>query len=791
MRDDLKFAWRRLRHAPLFAAAAVLTVAIGVGANTAILSVADAVLFRPLPYEDADRIFAIQMRNPETGNQSTRVDLTDVRMIDDYHRGLGRVELLSGSGFGGGPRVTEHTPDGPIAVPTAAVTPGYFEVLGVRAARGRVFGEGDAAQPGRVAVLSHASWRQRFGGDDAIVGRTITIGTATFEVIGVLPPGFIFPGGVFAGRPEIVTVQERPSAATTGGTFRPIVKLEDGVTREQAQAEIDALAADAGRTAAGRSPSVPYLNDVRSLLYPVGRPVMQFMLAASGLVLLLGCANLANMLIARGRSRERETAIRAAMGAGRLRVVRPLLFEALMIGAAGAGLAAIVTWLAFDALAEEVPAFVYGSTPIGVDTRVVAITLLLGVTGALLFAAVPVWRALRLDVQAVIQHRHHGGRSAARAGIPMVAVQVALAVVLVFGAAVSARALISVLRLPLGFDPEHVLTVGIFAPGSVTDRQAFFVNILDGIRQRTDVVSAGAVGALPFSNTTYDESVRRPEDADRVAAGIAHVLPGFFETAGIPLRRGRLITWDDVRGHPQAAVLSESAARALFPGRDPLGLTFDNGRGRISQVVGVVADVRRSFTTEDRPAVYVIPGAAARFMNVVVRTAARRESTLVGIRRAVAVHSPEFPVTARWWLDAIGNQGAIRNPRFQTLILTGFAGIGLGLTAIGVFAAIAMLVAARWREIGVRAALGASPASMIRLMLGEALRPVVAGLLIGLVATRWLAGFAESQLYEVETSDPGMLAAAVATVLAATILGALLPARRAGRIDPVVALRAE
>jgi ABC-type antimicrobial peptide transport system permease subunit len=189
--------------------------------------------------------------------------------------------------------------------------------------------------------------------------------------------------------------------------------------------------------------------------------------------------------------------------------------------------------------------------------------------------------------------------------------------------------------------------------------------------------------------------------------------------------------------------------------------------------------------------VYVIPGAAARFMTIVVRTAARQERTLVEIRRAVAAHSTEFPVTAGWWVDAIGNQVAIRNPRFQTMILTGFAGIGLGLTGLGVFAAIAMLVTARWREIGVRAALGASPGSMIRLMLGEALRPVVAGLLIGLVATRWLAGFAESQLYEVETSDPGMLAAAVATVLAATILGALLPARRAGRIDPVVALRAE
>ncbi len=293
MFQDLKFAWRRLRHAPGFAAVAMLTLAVAVGANTAILSIADGVLFRPLPYDDADRLSIIQMLSTRTGTQSTSVNLEDLRLIDERHGGLGRTAALES-----GPTIQLDTPDGAVRVPTIAATANYFEVVGVRAARGRLFTGSDAQDPGRAVVLSHASWRQRFGGDEDIVGRSITLGGSTFDVIGVLPADFVFPR-VFPGKPELIAVAAPITPDTTGGRFYPIVRLEPGVSREQAQAELEALAAEIGRVDPDRADSVPYLNEVRTALYPFGRPVMQFLLVAAMLVLLIGCANLATMLLAR------------------------------------------------------------------------------------------------------------------------------------------------------------------------------------------------------------------------------------------------------------------------------------------------------------------------------------------------------------------------------------------------------------------------------------------------------------------------------------------------------------
>ena len=793
MLDDLKSAWRRLRHAPGFAVAAVFTLAIAVGANTAILSIADAVLFRPLPYQDAERVFVIQLMQRSTGTQATRMSYDLLRLIDDRHGSVGQTELLDSSSFAGAPDVVESTPDGAVRVPVVAVTPDYFRLLGVRAGRGRLFTTEDARDGSRAAVLSQETWRQRFAGDESIIGRSVTVGSQTFDVIGVLPPRFVFPS-TFAGKPEIVTVKPRPAAGKPGGTFHPIVRLEPGVTREQAQAEMDAVAAEFARTRPEYAQSLPYLNEVRSILYPRSQPVMRFMLAASGLVLLLGCANLANMLLARGRSREREVAVRGALGASRLRVVRPLLFEALILGVAGSAVALIITTAAFELLLEQVPTFVYASAPVGIDARLITTGLALGVLSAIVFAAVPAWRLSRLDVQAVIQNRMRGHLARrSGAGRPMLVVQVALAVVLVFGAVIATRAFLAALGQPLGFDPDNVITASLFPGQNAGDRQAFFLNTLERLRQRADVVSAGAAGSVPFSGQAYDEGIQAP-DSKTMIAGVVHTLPGFFESARIPVRQGRLLSVDDVRSNPDAVVVSESAARVLFPGRDPLGLSVDTGRGRVLHVIGVVGDVRRTFTADQvqaPPPVYVIPGAATRSLTLVVRTRARQESSLVEIRRAIVGMAPGAAVPAAWWSDRIGNTAAIRNPRFQTIVLSVFAGIALILTAVGVFAVVAFLVAARSREMGVRVAIGANPQSLVRLMVKQALLPVAIGLGLGLMSTRWLAGFAESQLYQVDTNDPATLTGAVITVLVASLAAAYLPARRASRVDPIIVLRTE
>jgi putative ABC transport system permease protein len=784
--DDLRFAWRGLRNAPGFAAVAIATLALAIGANTAIFSIADAVLFRRLPYTDPDRVFILRMLDRESGRRFTLIGPEYLRVIDEYHHGLSTVGMLDDDSF-----LRVATADGVEAVGRVVVSPSYFQVLGIRPARGRLFDARDLTQPGRAAVLAYRAWQQRFGGDEGIVGRPATLGGATFDIVGVLPKHFVFPSS-FAGTPEIVTAAEPAWRVGSGGAFNPIVRLEAGVTREQAQAEIEALVAPlaAGNPDAGKA--IPVLDDVRSVLYPAGRPIMRFLFAAAGLVLLLGCANLSNMLLARSRGRERDIAVRAALGASSARLAGPLVFEAIIIGFAGAVLALLVTWATFDALVRQVPRLAYGDAPIGVDLRVAALALALGILGGLAFAVVPAWRLTRLDVQAQINGRMHRARGAWRLGRPMVAVQVALAIVLVFGAVIASRAFLAVLRAPLGFTPEGVVTVRVFPPGDAkgSARQAFYLRVMDALRNREDVASVGAAGSLPLSNHAPDDGVRIA--GARTSAGIVHVLPGYFDTVGIHVTRGRLPNIQDIGSATNVAVVADSTARLLFPGRDPLGATFHNGRGRQFTVIGVVSDVSYHLSERDWPLpAYVIPEDATRALTIVVRTTTRRPSLVVDLRRQVGQFAPGDVVAVDWWADSISAIGEFRNPRFQTLVLGSFAALALGLTAIGVFGVVAFLVASRMRELGIRLAIGADPRAIVRLVLGQALTPVVAGLAIGLAATPGLARLAEQQLFDVQTRDPLTLTAAALIVLAAACVAAYLPARRASRADPTVVLRAE
>lgn len=311
--QDVKFALRRLGRAPGFSAVAVLTLALAIGANAAIFSFADAVLFRPLPYEDPDRVFILRSMNRQTGQRYTSVAAEYLQAIDAHHQGFGPIGLL-----GSGPRVQVDTPEGVKGVPVVSVTPAYFETLGVRAARGRTLAPPDAASPGRPAMLSYAAWRDRFGGDETLVGRALSLGGNAFDIVGVLPPRFVFPTQ-FAGRAELVTLMDAPQQA--GGAFHPIVRLEAGTTREQALAEMDALIRPLAQRAPRTANSTVVIDDVRSVLYPAARSIMLFLVAAAGLVLVIGCANLANMFLVRAARQERETGVRAALGAGRLRQV--------------------------------------------------------------------------------------------------------------------------------------------------------------------------------------------------------------------------------------------------------------------------------------------------------------------------------------------------------------------------------------------------------------------------------------------------------------------------------------
>lgn len=790
MLDDLKFAWRRLWNAPGFSGMAVLTLALAIGANTAIFSIADAVLFRPLPYQDADQLHVMRMMDRKTSQRFTLVSFDFLRAVNGIHAqggGLSEVGLLDSA-----PSVLVSGRDGTESVTMLAATTNYFQVLGVRAARGRVFDASDEGGVARTAVLSWTAWRQRFGGDEHVVGRAVTLGDKTFDIVGVLPQGLMFPT-VFGTRPELVVVTAWPAVGEQGGAFLPVIRRDPGVTREIAQARIDAAtalsASDPRMTNVG-----PVLEDMRAVLYPTGRPIMRWLLTASALVWLIGCANLANMLLARSQRRERETALRAALGASRLRLLRPILFESVIIGLAGAALAVVVTAAVFDALLRQVPRVAYGNAPVGVDARVIAITIAMGLVGGLFFSVVPAWRSSRLDVQTLMQARHvRGGKRSGRFGRPMVALQVAVAIVLVFGAVLTGRAFMSVLRVPLGFDSDNVATVSVW-PRDVKGAalQDAYVRAIEVLSRRQNVVAAGAAGSMPFSAQAPDESVKALASGVR-PAGIVHVLPGYFEAIDVPITRGRSLTWDDVRGGGGAAVVSEAAARAMFADREPLGAIFENSRGRQFTVVGVASNVQRSLpvAARDLAVAYVIPNDSTRSLTLVLRARQRQDVLLSDIKRDIAALAPGAPITVEWWSDQIRAVTAYRNPRFQTIVLGSLAVLALGLTALGIFGVVAFLVATRTREMGVRLAIGATPQSLVAMMVRQSLGPVVVGAILGVFATRALSQFAESQLFEVKAHDPITLAAAVVTVAIAALLAAYLPARQASRVDPIVVLRAE
>jgi predicted permease len=781
MLDDLRFALRRLASAPLFALAAIATLALGIGANTAIFSIADAVLFRPLPYADADRLLLLQMRERDTGARTTLVDYTSLKAIDEHHRGLSKVGLLEVA-----ERLVFTVAGNSTYVPVVRVTANYFDLLGARAARGRLLTAADEGAAGRPAILSYDLWQTHFGGSDTIVGRPLAIGGTTFDIVGILPRDFVFP--TFFARPSSVIALMPPLAQKAeGGTFHPIVRLEPGVSVAQAQDEIDALIQPLAAATSTRI-YLPTLEDVRAVLYPVGRPIMAMLFAAASLVLLLGCANLSNMLLARARRNERDAGVRIALGATRARLVRTVVLEALLIGTIGSALAVVVTYLSFDLLLRQVPPVAYGRAPVGVDLRVLTFGAGLGVIAALVAAAVPAWTSARMDALHLVQQRD---TSRARSfGRPMIVVQVAMAVLLVFGAAVAARALLSVLRVPLGFSPDRVVMIGSVPPLRGAALHDHYLRLFDTLSRRPDVVAVGAASSLPLSSVAPDQAVD-VNGARHKSLAIYHVLPGYFEALAIPLRRGRMPDMNDARNGALVAVLSESAARVLFADRDPIGGTVSTPSGGTFNVIGVVADVRRTLDREATHPVYALPHSAIRAMTVVIRTRSIGPATLADLKREVAAMTPNTPVNAMWWSDSIASLTAYRNPRFQTLVLGSFAALALVLTATGILAVVSFVTASRARELGIRIAIGATPSSLVALMLRQTLMPVGLGLIVGLVATRWAGRLAEAQLFDITVHDPATLAAASAVVLATAVLAAYVPARRAGSVDPIATLRAE
>jgi predicted permease len=795
MFNDCRLAVRRLTKKPVFAVLAVLTLALAIGANTAIFSIADAVLFRRLPYADPNHLYALMSLDPKTGERLRSVPYEYLQAIEEQQPGIGDIGLRSTT------MMTVHRGgDQPEWMETVAVTPEYLRVLGVRPIRGRFFKATDSAQAGQLAIITYGTWQRRFGGDEAIIGRSVLLGPMSHVIIGILPPDFMLPATALnfqysqTGRPEFFTQGVLPDAANpdlpqvvfNGLADEPLIRVQAGAAVEQIQAKIDAIVAAVQKNRSDRV----VLVTPRAVLFPTGRPIMAFVMIAAALVLLIGCANLANLFLARSRSRERELGVCAALGASRLRLLRPIILEAVFIGLIAAAVALVVTAASFDFLLRQVPPIAYRSASVRVDGRVAVFAVALGVISGCLFGAAPAWWSARLDIRTLLNRQTRGTNWRRTSfGHPMVIVQVALAIVLVFGAMVAGRALVTVLQLPLGFWPENLIAINVRPnPAKVADVRGFYLHAVEVLGSRPDVQTASAGGSVPTDGFGRSEAVEISSDQHPVDA--IYVLPGYFETLGIAVVRGRALSAGDV-GSGGAAVLSVSAAKALFPTRDALGSTFKTNKGRQFVVVGIVSDVARSLTRPLAPPAYVIPPATMTTgLTLVARTRTRSAGALVDARRAIGA-LVTTAVTAVWWSDTISASTPYRNPRFQALILTTFATLGIALTALGIFAVVSFVVAERAHEMGVRLAIGASPGSIVRLVVRQALVPVGVGLCVGLMATQWLKPIAEAQMYAVDVRDPRPLLAAAVAVLSAAAFAACIPARRAGRTDPAAVLRAE
>jgi putative ABC transport system permease protein len=791
--QDFRYAARTLAKSPGFTAVALATLALGIGATTAIFSVVDGVLLRSLPYPEPDRLLAVS-------DNVSALDLADLKA------GAPAFEAAGGAAS----QPLDLTGDGePTRVAGALVADSLFEVLGARAAAGRPLSRlDDQFGAERVVAISHEFWQQRWGSNPAVVGRALTLGGQPYTVVGVLTSGFELPdlqADVFV--PLRVGY---PDAARYRGVhfLRSCWRLKPGIGLARAQAELDAVA---GRLAV----EFPDENKGRrfvlaSLLDRVvgpSRAPLAILFGAVALVLLIACANLANLLLARAASRRSELSIRAALGAGRSRLMRQLLTESLLLGLLGGAFGLLAAGWVKDLLLARMPAGLPRAAHVAVDGRVALFALGVSAATGLLFGLLPAWRAARADVADGLR----GGRTvrggSARLRAALVVSELALAFALLAGAALLLRAFGQMRAVDPGFDPTGVLTVSLELP------EARYREVPEQTRLRQRLLAAlnappfdraAMVSEIPLGGSSLDHNViiegRPPvpkgEEPDLVSRS---VMGDYFSTMRIPLRRGRDLAEADREGAPLVGVVNEKMARVFFAGESPIGRRIRwaraEGEPRWIEIVGVVGDVTHyGLAVGEHPAIYT-PYAQSmqawkRWMQIVIRTRAAGDSAGTLLRQRIGSVDPLLPVSRIRSLQEVVSSSLARQ-RFQTQLLTAFAAAALLLAAVGIAGVMATSVKHRTAEIGVRMALGARPGRVLADVLGQGLRLVALGIGIGFAAalacSHLLAGF----LFGVRPTDLSTYAAAAAVLALAAMAACLVPALRATRIDPIAALRAQ
>jgi predicted permease len=802
---DIRFALRALRRAPAFTAAAILTIAIGVGANGAIFSVTDAALLRPLPYREPNALVDIWGTSPTSSIGKS--DVSYPNFLDWQQRSTAFVGLAA---YNSNSMVLQHG-DAPRVLLVGKTSANFFDVLGIRPAHGRFFAEGDdAVGAARVVVLTHGIWTREFGRDAAIVGRAITLDGAPYTVVGVLPPEFRFTS---VGAAELFVPLDRPASVRNdrGASWLNVVgRVAPTVTLDRGRRDLAAVARDLAReypaTNAGTGILVTPLREAET---GAVRPILLLLSGAAGLVLLVALANVANLLLVRGMARRKEFGIRAALGAGRGRMLRQLLTENVLLATLGGALGVAVASFGVRALLAAIPPERLALMPyladVSVDGRVMAYMLAVSLLAGVVFGIVAALRAVGQRLYDGMQRGARGSSDGAggRWRDALIAAELAVSVVLVACTALLGKSLVHVLSVDPGFRAERVYTasvplsrVGYATPAA---RLEFFTRLEERVRVLPGVASVGLTTKLPldFGNAAPYRVAGRPEPQPGRAptASIRTVTPAYFRTLGIRLLRGDVFDARRDSAAPRAVVVNETLARRAFGGEDPIGrLVYPGDDPAPWTIVGVVGDVAIGKLEDQIPPTIYFP--FARRPEAVMRLAARTRGEGDGfeasLRRVVRELDPQLALSQERSMESLVTESpSVFVRRFPLLLISAFAATALVLAVVGTYGVISYTVAQRGRELGIRLALGASQRSVVTLVMRRVVALAAVGIGVGLVGAAALSRLAQALLFGVRADDPSSYAMAAGVLAIAAALAAAVPARRAARVDPALALRSE
>ena len=802
--QDVRYGARMLRRSPGFAAAAILTFALGIGANTAIFSIVDAAILRPLPYDEADRLVTGAQHNPQTGRQTTGMmprDFLDWRERTDLFE---HIALIGGGAF----TLTGH--GDPEELRVSRVTQGFFEMLRTPPLLGRVFTRDDEAPDrGRIAILSYGFWTTRFGASPDIIGKHLRLDGRPYEIVGVLPEWFVYPAGARRPTPVFLpmtfTAEDRQYGVVQSMGFGPTLRLKDGKSLEEVEAALSQIqaSADPRKQAFNKGYTRVELTPLIESYIGTARSWMLMLLGAVALVLLIACANVANLTLAHGVLRVRELAVRGALGASRWRLARQLLAESLLLAILGASAGVGVAWCSLELLRAALPPGIPRASTIALDLRVLGFTTLLAIVTGVFCGLVPAIQGSRVDLTGGMKEGSGATVSRGRQRLrqTLAWAEVALAVMLLVGAGLFITSFARLLNVNYGFDTRGLLTVdyGVRRLASGEKRDLTYLpRLLEAVRSTTGVEAALITsGNGPFRGgySTFPlRVIGRPQPTTDAAASlrISRVSPGFFEILRVPIVRGRSFSAQDKPGAMPAVVINDSAARQFWPGADPIGDRIEIEKVPW-EIVGVAADMRYTDPTEaPMPSAFMhyeqspLHGGGT----LLLRTIGDRATVISAVKTAVWSLNPEQTLIELQTVDAqYARMTAAR--RFNMTVMSIFASLALVIAATGIYGVIAFLVGRRTKEIGVRIALGARRSEVVALFVRQGMAAVMAGIAAGLLGAWLLARSVQAFLFEVEPRDPMVFAIVAVTLALIGAMASWLPARRAARVDPVSALRAE